>query len=197
MASHRLGPVLDLDLILRRARENPRWGAVRIRAALRTLGSDVRAETVRRYRRQAMRRPPPQRWRTFLPNQRGVLWAADFCTVPTLTFGTVSVFFLIAHARRRIESVSLTAHPTAAWTWQPLIEATAWTHRPRSLIRDRNRADGRDGVARAPRLGIGPIWTPVRAPQANAVAERWVGTLRREGLNDIIPLNAQHLQRIV
>ena len=98
---------------------------MRIRAALRTLGSDVRAETVRRYRRQARRRPPPQRWQTFLPNQRGVLWAADFCPVPTLTFGTGSVFFLIAHARRRIEYVNLTAHPTAAWTWQQLIEATA------------------------------------------------------------------------
>ncbi len=170
---------------------------MRIRAALRTLGSDVRAETVRRYRRQARRRPPPQRWQTFLPNQRGVLWAADFCPVPTLTFGTGSVFFLIAHARRRIESVNLTAHPTAAWTWQQLIEATAWTQRPRSLIRDRARADGRDGVARAQRLGSEPIWTPVQAPHANAVAERWVGTLRREGLNDIIPLTARPLQRIV
>ena len=75
--------------------------------------------------------------------------------------------------------------------------ATAWTHRPRSLIRDRDRAYGRDGVARAQRLGIEPIWTPVRAPQANAVAERWVGTLRREGLHHSIPLNARHLQRIV
>ena len=168
MASPRPGrrriPVEARDLILRRARENPRWGAGRIRAALRTLGSDVRAETVRRYRRQARRRRPAQRWRTFLPNQRGVLWAADCCPVPTLTFGTGSVFFLIAHARRRIESVNLTAHPTAAWTWQQLIEATAWTQRPRSLIRDRNRADGRDGVARAQRLGIEPIWTPVQAP---------------------------------
>ena len=201
MASPRPGrrriPVEARDLILRRARENPRWGAVRIRAALRTPGSDVRAETVRRYRRQAMRRPPSPRWRTFLHNQRGVIWAADFCTVPTLTFGTVSVFFIIAHARRRIESVNLKAHPTAAWTWQPLIEATAWNHRPRSLIRDHDRADGRDCVARAQRLGIETILTPVRAPQANAVAERWVGTLRREGLNHIIPLNARHLQRIV
>ena len=201
MASHRPGrrriPVEARDLILRRARENPRWGAGRIRAALRTLGSDVRAETVRRYRRQARRRPPAQRWRTFLPNQRGVLWAADCCPVPTLTFGTGSVFFLIAHARRRIESVNLTAHPTAAWTWQQLIEATAWNQRPRSLIRDRARADGRDGVARAQRLGSEPIWTPVRAPHANAVAERWVGTLRREGLHHSIPLTARPLQRIV
>lgn len=110
-------PVEARDLILRLARENPRWGAVRIRAELRTLGSDVRAETVRRYRRQAMRRPPSQRWRTFLHNQRGVIWAADFCTVPTLTFGTLYVFFIISHAWRRIEYLNVTAHPTAAWTW--------------------------------------------------------------------------------
>ena len=146
-------PVEARDLILRRARENPRWGAVRIRAALRPRGSAVRAETVRRSRRQAMRRPPSQRWRTVLPNQRGVIWAADCCPVPTRTVGTVDVFFLIAHARRRIEDVTVTAHPTAAWTWQQLIEATAWNHRPRSLIRDRDRASGRDGVARAQRLG--------------------------------------------
>ena len=107
-------PVEARDLILRRAREHPRWGAVRIRAELRTLGYDVSAETVRRYRRQAMRRPPAQRWRTVLPNQRGVLWAADCCTIPTRTFRTLYVFFIIAHARRRIEDVTVTAHPAAA-----------------------------------------------------------------------------------
>ena len=176
-------PVEARDLILRLARENPRWGAVRIRAARRTLGSDVRAEAVRRYRRQAMRRPPSPRGRTFLHNPRGVLWAADCCPGPTRTFGTVDVFFIIAHARRCIEYVTVTAHPTAAGTWQQLIEATAWNHRPRYLIRDRARADGRDGVARAPRLGIETIVTPVRAPHANAVAERWVRTLRRECVN--------------
>ena len=190
-------PVEARDLILRRARENPRWGAVRIRAERRPRGSDVRAETVRRSRRQARRRPPSQRWRTVLPNQRGVIWAADCCPVPTRTVGTVSVFFIIAHARRRIEDVTVTAHPTAAWTGQPLIEATAWHHRPRSLIRDRDRASGRDGVARAQRLGRETIWTPVRAPHANAVAERWVGTLRRACVHHIMPLNARHLQRIV
>ena len=99
-----------------------------------------------------MRRPPSPRGRTFLHNQRGSIWAADVCTVPTLTFGTVSVFFIIAQARRRIEYVTVTAHPTAAGTWQQLIEATAWNHRPRYLIRDRDRADGRDCVARAQRL---------------------------------------------
>ena len=140
-------PVEARDLILRRAREHPRWGAVRIRAELRTLGYDVSAETIRRSRRQAMRRPPAQRWRTVLPNPRGVIWAADFCTVPTLTFGTLDVF-LISHARRRIEYVNVTAHPTAAWTWQQLIKATAWNHpalsdpRPRPRLRARLRGPG-------------------------------------------------------
>ena len=74
-------------LILRLARENPRWGAGRIRGELRVLGHEVSAETVRRYRRQARRRPPSQRWRTFLANHRDAIWAADFLTVPTLCGG--------------------------------------------------------------------------------------------------------------
>ena len=190
-------PIEARDLILRLARENPRWGAMRIRAELRMLGYDVSAETVRRYRLQALRRPPSQRWRTFLRNHRDVIWAADFCTVPTLMFGTLYVFFVISHARRRIEFVNVTAHPTAAWTWQQMIEATAWNRRPRYLIRDRDRAYGREFIAQAQRLGIETILTPVRAPQANAVAERWVGTLRRECLNHLIPLNERHLRRLV
>jgi len=199
--AHRPGrrriPLEARELILRLARENPRWGSVRIRAELRTLGHDISAETVRRYRLRARRHPPSQRWRTFLRNHRDVIWAADFCTVPILTFGTLSVFFLISHAPRRIEYVNVTAHPTAAWTWQQMVEATAWNHRPRYLIRDRDRAYGREFIARARCLGIETILTPVRAPQANAVAERWVGTLRRECLNHLIPLNEPHLRRVV
>ena len=118
------------DLILQLARENPRWGAVRIRGERRALGHEVSAETVRRYRLQARRRPPSQRWRTFLRNHRDGIWAADFCTVPTLTFGTLYVFFVISQARRQIEHVNVTAHPTTAWTWQQLIEATRPMPRP-------------------------------------------------------------------
>ena len=99
-------PAEARELIWRLARENPRWGAMRIRAELRPLGYDVSAETVRRYRLQARRRPPSQRWRTFLRNHREAIWATDFLTVPTLTFGTLYVFFVISHARRRIVHVS-------------------------------------------------------------------------------------------
>ncbi len=94
-------------------------------------------------------------------------------------------------------NINVTAHPTAAWTWQQVIEATAWNHRPRYLIRDRDRVYGRDFVARAQRLGIETVLTLVRAPQANAVAERWIGTLRRECLNHLIAFNERHLRRLV
>ena len=89
-------------LIARIATENPRWGAVRIQGELLALGYEVSAETVRCYRRRALRRPPSQSWRTFLANHRPQLRAADFFTVQTLTFKTLYVFFFITHARRRI-----------------------------------------------------------------------------------------------
>ena len=94
---------------------------------------------------------------------------ADFLTVPTLTFGTLYVFFVISHARRRIEHVNITAHPNAPWVWQQVIEATAWNRRPRYLIRDRDRAYGRDFIARARRIGIDTVLTPIWAPKANGV----------------------------
>ena len=79
-------------LIARIATENPRWGAVRIQGELLVLGYEVSAETVRCYRRRALRRPPSQSWRTFLANHRPQLWAADFFTVQTLTFKTLYVY---------------------------------------------------------------------------------------------------------
>ena len=118
---------IDLrDLIGRIATENPWWGALRVQGELLALGYDVSAETVRRYRRQALRRPPSQSWRSFLANHRPQLWAADFFTVQTLTFKTLYVLFFIAHARRRIVHVAVTAHPTARWVWRQLLEATPW-----------------------------------------------------------------------
>lgn len=185
------------ELITRLARENPSWGAVRIQGELRTLGFDISAETVRRYRLRARRRPPTRRWREFLHNHRHEIWAADFFTVPTLTLSTLYVFFVISHDRRRIEHFNVTRHPTADWVWRQLMEATPWGARPRFLIRDRDRNYGGDFVARARRIGIETVLTPVRAPQANAVAERVIGTLRRECVDHIIPLSEQHLRAVL
>lgn len=185
------------DLIIRIARENPRWGAVRVRGELIALGHDVSAATVRRYRQYALRRPPSQRWRTFLENHRRELWAADFFTVPTLFFQTLYVFVVVSHDRRRIEHINVTSHPTAAWVWQQVIEATPWGRKPRFLIRDRDRSYGGDFIARTLRIGIETVLTPIHTPQANGVVERLIGTLRRECTDHIIPVNERHLRLVL
>ena len=164
-----------------------------MRGELIALGHDVSAATVRRYRRQALRRPPSQRWHTFPENHRRDLWAADFFTVPTVLFQTLYVFVVVSHDRRRIEHVNVTAHPTAAWLWQQVIEATPWGRKPRILIRDRDRCYGGDFIARALRIGIETVLTPIHTPQANGVVERLIGTLRRECTDHIIPLSERHL----
>lgn len=185
------------ELIQRLARENPPWGAMRIVGELRKLGYDVSTPTVRRYRREARRRPPSQSWRTFLKNHAPHIWASDFFTVQTLTFKTLYVFFFVSHFRRRLVHLNVTAHPTADWVWRQLIEATPWGAQPRHLIRDRDCCYGGSFNRRVARLGINAILTPVQAPKANAVAERLVGTLRRECLDRVIVLNERHLRRVL
>ena len=150
-----------------------------------------------RYRRQALRRPPSQSWRTFLRNHASSIWAADLFTVQTLAFRTRSVFVVIDHDRRRIRHWNVTEHPNAPWIWQQMIEATAWGQQPGFLIRDRDRSDGGDFIARARRIGIETILTPVRAPNANAIAERVIGTLRRECLDHVIAVNERHRRRVL
>ena len=185
------------ELIMRLARENPRWGSIRIVGELRALGFSVSGRTVRRYRDQARRRPPLQSWRTFLRNHAPHIWAVDLLTVQTITTRTLYVVVFIAHDRRRIVHINVTRHPTAAWIWRQLIEATPWGRQPRYLIRDRDRSYGADFVARASGLGIRTVLTPVRAPNANAVAERVIGTLRRECLDHLIVFNERHLRRVL
>ncbi len=192
----RLAPELRA-LLQRLARQNPRWGSVRIRGELRKLGYEVGAESIRRYRRRAGRRPPSQSWRTFLSNHAPHIWAADFFTVPTVSFHTLYVFFFITHGRRRLVHLNVTAHPTAQWVWRQLIAATPWGLRPSFLIRDRDRCYGGAFIPRAARLGIETLLTPVQAPKANAIAERLVGTLRRECLDHFIIINERHLRRVL
>jgi len=136
-------------------------------------------------------------WRTFLANHAHHLWAADLLTVQTLTFKTLYVLVFIAHGRRELMHVNVTANPTAAWVWRQVIEATPWGRKPRHLLRDRDAVYGRDFRARAERIGMDAIATPVRAPRANAVAERVIGTLRRECLDHLIILNEAHLQSVL
>lgn len=181
------------DLIRRIAREHPRWGSIRIQGELRKLGYHVSARSVRRYRRAVKRRPPSQSWRTFLRNHAPHIWAADFLTVQTLSFHTLYVFFFITHDRRRLVHLNVTAHPTAAWVWRQLIAATPYGLQPRYLIRDRDACYGGAFIPRAAKLGIKTLLTPIHAPKANSIAERVVGTLRRECLDHVIIFNERHL----
>jgi transposase InsO family protein len=179
------------------SRDNPLWGAERIRGELLKLGIVVSKRSIRRYRWRRGPRPPTQSWRTFLANHRARIWAADFFTVQTLTFRIVYVLVFVGHDRREIVHLNVTASPAAAWVWRQLLEATPWGRVPRLLIRDRDRVYGRDFPARMARMGIRTILTPLRAPRANAVAERLVGTLRRECLDHVIVLDERRLRAVL
>ena len=117
--------------------------------------------------------------------------------MPTLTFRTLYALVFIAYDRRQLVHVNVTAHPTAAWIWRQFIQATPWGVTPSYLVRDRDRAYGPEFVGRAQTLGTTTLLTPIRAPRANAVAERVIGTLRRECLDHSIVLNEQHLCAIL
>ena len=103
----------------------------------------------------------------------------------------------IAHGRREPVHVTVTAKPTAAWSWRRVIEATPWGNTPRHLLRDRDPVYGSDFRQRARCLGIDAIATPMRAPRANAVAESVIGTLRRAGLDHLIVLDERHLASVL
>jgi putative transposase len=112
------------------ANANPRWGAPRIHGELLKLGIDVCQTTVAKYMMRR-RQPPSQTWRTFLQDHIGQIVAADFFVVPTATYRLLFVLVLLAHDRRRIRHVAVTAHPTAAWTAPQLREAFPWDEAPR------------------------------------------------------------------
>ena len=126
------------DLIFRMVSENPAWGAPRIHGELKMLGFVVSESTVLRWMRKAPRdSEPAKRWATFLSNHREAIAAMDFFTVPTLAFGVLYCFFVIAHDRRRILHFNVTRHPTSAWVSQQLREAFPYDSAPRYLIFDR------------------------------------------------------------
>jgi transposase InsO family protein len=184
-------------LITRMARDNPLWGTERLRGELLKLGIAASTGSIRRYRWRRPPRPPSQTWRTVLATHAAHIWAADLFTVPTVTFRTLFVLFFITHDRRELVHCRVTAHPTAAWVWRQLIEATAWGHQPAYLLRDRDAVYGRDFPRPAQAQGIHTVLTPFRAPRANAIAERVIRTLRAECLDYMLVLNERHLEHVL
>ncbi len=103
---------------------NPLWGAPRLHGELLKLGIEVGQASIAKY--MVRHRPPPsQTWRSFLRNHMSQMMAADFFVVPTATYRLLFVLIILAHDRRRIAHVAVTAHPTATWTAQQLRDAFA------------------------------------------------------------------------
>jgi putative transposase len=149
-------------LIRTMAEANPLWGAPRIHGELLKLGIDVSQATVARYMPRH-RRPPSQTWRTFLANHVDQIVAADFFIVPTVTYRLLFVLVILAHQRRRVTHVAVTAHPTALWTAQQLREAFPEDTVPRYLIHDRDHAFAAL-AATASGMGIQQLRTAPRSP---------------------------------
>lgn len=182
-------------LIRTMSQSNPLWGAPRIHGELLKLGIDVSQATVAKYLVRH-RRPPSQSWRTFLTNHVDQIMAADFFVVPTATGRLLFVLVMLAHYRRRVVHVAVTAHPTAAWTAQQLREAFPWDDAPRYLIRDRDLSFAAIG-ATAEAMTITEVLTAPRSPWQNACVERFIGSVRRECLDHVIILTGTGLRRIV
>src|ERR1700720_4371967 len=185
------------DLIRRMAAENRPWGQRRIQAELPRLGFRVSARTIGKYMRRPRDGEPSPRWRTFLKQHASAIWACDFLCMRTVFFQTLYVFFVVDHANREVLHVQTTRHPTAEWASRQIIECCGWDREPpRFLIHDRDGCYGAVFDRRVRALGITQIRTPFRSPQANSVAERWVGSLRRECLDYVI-FNEHHLRAVL
>jgi putative transposase len=190
------------QLIAEMALNNPTWGQERVADELSLkLGILVSPRTVKKYWPDGLssgpRRVPSQRWTTFVRNHASALVACDFATVVTATFRRVYVLVVMEIGTRRILHCNVTAHPTAEWTVQQLREAIPSDHRYRFLIHDRDSIFSREVDETIGNLGLKVLLTPVRSPQANAYCERLIGTIRRECLDFMIPLNEKHLRMIL
>jgi hypothetical protein len=186
------------ELIFRMATENPTWGAPRIHGELLMLGFDISERTISRWMKRAPTDPgPAKRWLAFLRNHREAIAAMDFFTIPTVTFGVLYCFFVIAHDRRRILHFNVTNHPTSRWTVQQLRETFPFGSAPRFLIFDRDGKYELEVPAAVRYLNMRPVRTSFESPWQNGVAERWVESCRRDLLDHVIAVNEGHLKKLL
>jgi len=187
-----------IRLIQCMARENRIWGATRIHGELLKLGLRAAKSTIQRYIIYA--RDPDssqQRWITFIYNHASEIWACDILQTYDLFFRAIFVFVIIELKNRRAVHFGVTRHLTDKWLAQQLREATPFGDAPRFLIRDNDRKYGSSFKSVAIGAGIQVLRTPYRAPKANAICERFLGSLRRECLDHFILLSERHTHRIV
>jgi putative transposase len=190
-----------IALINRMAVENRRWGTKRIRGELLKLGLQVNRGTIRRYMRQARREIPPrhtgQTWATFLANHAPQIWACDFLQSYDVFFRTLFLFFIIEHGSRRVVHFAVTRAPGDAWVAQQIREATGFGVAPRFLICDNDDKYGVLFERAVAGVHTELLHTPFQAPKANALCERFLGTVRRECLDHLLIFSASHARRVI
>ena len=185
-------------LIKEMARDNRLWGAERIRGELLKLGIRVCKRTIQKYMRQVRTaRPRGQNWKTFLDTHAEQIWACDFLAVTDLCFRSLSAFFIIELHTRKVIHVGVTRNPTDAWIAQQLREATAFGVGPKYLIRDNDGKFGMGFARVAQTSDIEILKTPYFAPRANAICERFLGSVRRECLDHLFILHEKQLHRVL
>ena len=206
---HQTGrPALDEDvqqLIIRLARENPRWGYQRIKGELQRLGVQVSATTIRTMLRRHGLDPAPRRvattWRAFLRQQATGIMACDFVTVDTVWLRRLYVLFFIELDTRRVFLAGVTAHPDGAWVAQQarnlLLMLGDRGRRLQFLLRDRDAKFTRSFDDVFGSEGADVLITPVHAPNANADAERWIRTVRAECLDWLLITGRGQLEQVL
>jgi putative transposase len=203
----RLGrPPLDpmvRELVVRLGRENPRWGCVRIQGELRKLGIRVGATTVRAILRAAGMGPSPRgdgpSWSEFLRAQANGILACDFFTVETVWLRTLYVLFWMEHGSRRVRLAGVTANPDSGWVIQQArnLMVDEGLGNVRFLIHDRDAKFCGPFDTILATEGVRVIETPLRAPRANAIAERWVRSVRSECLDHLLIVSRRHLEDVL
>jgi len=201
-------PVLDpglKTLILEMAKDNPKWGCVRIRGELLKLGHVVSASAIRKLLRRNRIGPAPLRarlsWKAFLRAQASAIVLTDFLSVDTVLLKRLYVLLYMELATRRVIWFAVTERPNVFWVSQQA-RSLCWELAEigvdaRFLVHDHDAkyGGGSDLVFQAE--GVEVIRTPIAAPKANAHIERQIGSTRRECLDWIVILNRRHLERVL
>jgi transposase InsO family protein len=194
-----------VELILRLARENPRWGYLRIVGELKKVGVTVSKGSVANVLRRHRLPPAPRRtgpsWTEFLHAQAKGIVATDFFTVDTVLLRRYYVLFVIEIERRIVHVLGVTANPNERWVTQVARNFATELEEAgpslRFLIRDRDTKFTASFDEVFASIGAETILTPVRSPKANAFAERWVRTVRQDCLDYLLVLSRQHLETIL